>query len=367
MSSKFLLLPLILCTLFASSSSPATRAVLAPGEISTIETLISYRASCGNVWKDLQTDEPLHRLNDKNVLVQAGYDADVTLTTPNSVFNAGTLLASYLMPAPEVVGGAAAANLPQPSVRSAELTIIASDTRWSNLLTLLKRKRLSLGRVAKDCLNHDLFELNRGVRNQAADIRDIKDIPSLISALEPVINELVPPAAPGVVARNLTGAETSNFNAFQAFRVRNNLKYLDPRTGEQLYRIVNDAPVPAAKDDDVARDLSNLVELATSAMQPATVPAGVIILTGLQAIFNDPNLNRLYQITENTRRRHGSLLTDAIGAPIYLVNSGNRAQAVKMFDIIDTNSLFNAIFNFFPVDLRPVVLVNVCSCGTQHN
>ena len=71
MRTLFILLP-ILASLYGA-------AVPTAGEIDTVETLMNFRVSKGNVWKDPQTNQPLHRLNHRNELVLAACDAGQVL------------------------------------------------------------------------------------------------------------------------------------------------------------------------------------------------------------------------------------------------------------------------------------------------
>lgn len=346
MRAFFLIIP-ILTSLYGAVTPTA-------GETETVETLMNFRVTRGNTWKDPQTDQPLYRLNHRNELVQAACDSDITFTTSTTAFNAGTIMGGYLIDS---------GSLPQTSMRSAALTALVSDQNWNSLLTIMKKHRISQNRILRDCFGRDLFEVGLGVRNPAADIRDIVDIPTLIAAIEPVIRGASAPAA-ATAAPNFTGAESANYEAFLTFRASRNVMCTAPRTGEQLYRFVDGAIVPAAKDDDVLPDLSNVVTLMTTATTtpPAATAVGTVA-PSLSAVFADVNLNRLYQLVEDSRRTLGNWLTDAIGRPLYTASAGTRAQVVNMKDISDTASLVKAIFGFFPVNLRPVV--QVCSCGSH--
>ncbi len=241
------------------------------------------------------------------------------------------------------------ATLPQPSMRNALLTALVMDQNWNSLLTIIKKHRVSQNRIVHDCFGRDLFEVSLGIRNPAADIRDIVDIPTLITAIEPVIREAVAVAADA--APVFTPAETTNF---EAFRISRGMMCLEPRTGAQLYRAIDGTLVAAAKDNDVLPNLSNLVTLTT------------VAAPGLAVIFADANLNRLYQLVEDSRRAHGRLLTDAIGRALYSASLGGRVQIVNMQDIADTTGLLNAVFGFFPENLRPVVPV-CASCAALHH
>ena len=154
-------------------------------------------------------------------------------------------------------------------------------------------------------------------------------------------------------------SELTNFEAFQQTRTRHNLVWLDPKTGTLLQRRPHNAPeagplVPAAKDDDVARDLSNLVSLVTIAPAGIVGPAVGTVLPSLQAIFSNQDDNRLYQLGENVRRANSEFLTDAIGGPIYKVdNRGQHEKVVKMYDITDKATLADAICRLFPAAHRP--------------
>jgi hypothetical protein len=132
---------------------------------------------------------------------------------------------------------------------------------------------------------------------------------------------------------------------------------VEPRTGEQLYRIVNDVLVPAAKDGDVLPNLSNLVALVASSYNTPPVATCVgAVNPSLSVIFADANLNRLYQLVEDTRRAQGRMSVDAIGRPLCLQT---RVQIVNMLDITDTTSLLKAVFGFFSENLRPVLPVGL--------
>ena len=140
--------------------------------------------------------------------------------------------------------------------------------------------------------------------------------------------------------------------------------HLEPRTSEQLCRFAEGTLVPAAKDDDVLPDLSNVTILLTAAMMPAAGGAPVMpVVINLAPVFADANLNRLYQLVEDSRRGQGRLLADAIGRPLYKASLGSRVQIVNMQDIIDTSSLLTAVLSFFAENLRPVV--PMCACGSH--
>jgi len=351
MRTLFILLPILASLHGAGTPSDPTA-----GEIETVETLMNYRLSRGNVRQDIQTAQPLHRLNHRNELVQAACDADITFTTATTSFNAGTIMGGYLV-SPDV------SHLPQATIRSAALSTLVADQKWNTLLTLAKNYRVSLGRIARDCFGRELFEVSAGVgvvaateRKPAADIRDIVDISTLIAAIEPAIREAGMPAA-AAVAPVFTAAEVSNYESLLAFRVGRSVMSVEPRTGEQLYRIVNDVLVPAAKDGDVLPNLSNLVALVASSYNTPPVATCVgAVNPSLSVIFADANLNRLYQLVEDTRRTQGRMSVDAIGRPLCLQT---RVQIVNMLDITDTTSLLKAVFGFFSENLRPVLPVGL--------
>ncbi|MEI7494480.1 MAG: hypothetical protein WCJ92_07805 [Alphaproteobacteria bacterium] len=352
MRTLFILLP-ILASLYGAAAPSV-------GEIDTVETLMNFRVVRGNVWKDPQTDRPLHRLNHRNELVQAACDADITFTTETTPFNAGAIMGGYLAS----TGSSSSSNLPQATTRSSVLSALVADQKWNAFLTLAKNYRVSQGRIARDCFGRELFEVGAssgsgsGVateRKPAADVRDIIDISTLIAAIEPAIREAGMPAAAGA-ALVFTAAELSNYESLLAFRVGRSVMSVEPRTGQQLYRVVNDVLVAAAKDGDVLPDLSNLVALmvASTMSSPMATSVGTISCT-LTSLFSDENLNRLYQLVENSRRGQGRLLVDAIGRPLYKAGLGTREQIVNMFDITDTASLLKAVFGFFPEGVRPTI------------
>ncbi len=351
MRTFFLIIPILTSLLYGAVTPVPT-----VGETETVEILMNFRVTRGNTWKDPQTDQPLYRLNHRGELVQAACDSDITFTNTTTPFNAGTIMGGYLT---------APATIPQASTRSAALTALVGDQNWNSLLTIMKKHRVSQNRVLRDCFGRDLFEVGLGVRNPAADIRDITDIPTLIAAIEPVIRgaEAVAVAA---AAPAFTAAESANYEAFLTFRIGRTVMCTAPRTGEQLYRFVDGAIVPAAKDDDVQPNLSNVVALMTAAMAapPAPTPVG-IVAAPLSLIFADANLNRLYQLVEDSRRTLGNWLTDAIGRPLYMASAGTRVQVVNMKDIVDTTSLVKAVFGFFPEPLRPVA--HVCTSCVGHH
>lgn len=348
MRTFFLIIP-ILTSLLHGAAAPTV------GEIETVEILMNFRVTRGNTWKDPQTDQSLYRLNHRGELVQAACDSDITFTTATTAFNAGTIMGRYLVDA---------SSLPQASTRSAALTALVSDQNWNSLLTIMKKHRVSQNKILRDCFGRDLFEAGLGVRNPAADVRDIVDIPTLIAAIEPVVRAAAAPAVVAV-APVFTPAESANYEAFLAFRMSRNVMCTAPRTGEQLYRFVDGAIVAAAKDDDVQPNLSNVVTLMAAAMAaPPIATALGTVAPGLSTIFADANLNRLYQLVEDSRRTLGNWLTDAIGRPLYIASAGARVQVVNMKDISDTTSLMRAVFDFFPENLRPVA--PVCSCGSHH-
>lgn len=107
------------------------------GEVETIEALMNFRVSKENIWKDIQTDQPLYRINSKAEPMQAARDEDITL----SPFNAGTIMDGYLTK-PD--------SLPRTNPRSEALTALVNNSTWNKLLTLAKNYRISLGRIAKD-------------------------------------------------------------------------------------------------------------------------------------------------------------------------------------------------------------------------
>jgi hypothetical protein len=350
MRTLFILLP-ILASLYGAAAPSV-------GEIDTVETLMNFRVVRGNVWKDSQTDQPLHRLNHKNELVQAACDADITFTTAATSFNAGTIMGSYLASI-DTCNSSSAANLPQATVRSAVLSALVADQKWNAFLTLAKNYRVSLGRIARDCFGRELFEVavSAGAvaaaeRKPTADVRDIVDISTLIAAIEPAIREAGMPAA-AVSVPVFTAAELSNYESLLAFRAGRSVMSIEPRTGQQLYRFINDVLVPAAKDGDVLPNLSNLVALmASSYTTPPVATCVGAVNPSLATIFADTNLNRLYQLVEDSRRAQGRMSVDAIGRPLCLET---RVQIVNMFDITDTASLLKAVFGFFPEGVRPTI------------
>ncbi len=333
MRTLLMLLPIL--TSLHGAAAPSAPTV---GEIETVETLMNFRVTKGNVWKDIQTDQPLHRLNHRNEPVQAACDADITLAP----FNAGTIMGGYL---------AEPSTHPAATSRRSELTSLVSNQTWEALLTLAKNYRVSLGRVAKDCLGKELFELVEDVRKPAADVRDIVDISTLIAAIEPAIREASP--LPAKAPQIFADALRANYDALIAFRMNNRNMCLDPRTAQQLYHINDGVLVAAAKDGDVKQDLSNLVSLMVAAIAnpPAAVSVGTVA-SSLSSIFFDTNLNRLYQAVEETRRGQGRLSVDALGRALCLES---RVQTVDMQDIKDTSSLLKAVFEFFPESLRPAL------------
>jgi hypothetical protein len=346
MRTLFILLP-ILASLYGA-------AVPTAGEIDTVETLMNFRVSKGNVWKDPQTNQPLHRLNHRNELVQAACDTDVTFTTAATPFNASTIMGGYLM-------DPALANFPQATAISPVLSGLVADQKWNALLSLAKNYRISLRRIARDCFGRELFEVGASSnaaagaapeRKQAADIRDIVDISTLIAAIEPAIREAGMPAA-AVAAPVFTAAELSNYESLLAFRVGRSVMSIEPRTGQQLYRVANNVLVPAAKDGDVLPNLSNLVALMASSYITAPVATCVgAVNPSLSVIFAETNLSRLYQLVEDSRRAQGRMSVDAIGRPLCLET---RVQIVNMLDITDTASLLKAVFGFFSEGIRPTI------------
>ncbi len=349
MRGLYILLPIL-----ASLCGAAAPSV---GEIDTVETLMNFRVIRGNVWKDVQTDQPLYRLNHKDELVQAACDEDITFTTAVTPFNAGTIMGNYL------VNTASSATLCLTTCRSSALSALAADQKWNALLTLAKNYRISLGRIARDCFGRELFEVavSAGAvaateRKPAPDIRDIVNISTLIAAIEPAIREAGMPAA--VAAPVFTPAELSNYESLLAFRAGRSVMSVEPRTGQQLYRFINDVLVAAAKDSDVLPNLSNLVALmASSCATPPVATCIGAITPSLSTVFADANLNRLYQLVEDTRRAQGCMSVDAIGRPLCLQT---REQIVNMFDITDTASLLRTVLGFFSENLRPALPAGIC-------
>ena len=362
MRTFFILLP-ILASLYGA-------AVPTAGEIDTVETLMNFRVARGNVWKDPQTDQPLHRLNHRNELVQAACDADITFTTAATSFSAGTIMGGYLAS----TCSSSSSNLPQATARSSVLSALVADQKWNTLLSLVKNYRVSQGRIARDCFGRELFEVGSSSiavvgtsasscvateRKSAADVRDIIDISTLIGAIEPAIREAGMPVAAAAV-NIFTAAELSNYESLLAFRAGRSVMSVEPRTGQQLYRFVNDVLVAAAKDGDVLPDLSNLVTLMVASTMSSPIVTSVgTVSSALTSLFSDENLNRLYQLVENSRRGQGRLLVDAIGRPLYKAGLGTREQIVNMLDITDTASLLKAVFGFFSENLRPVLPVGL--------
>ncbi len=347
----FLLILPILTSLYGAAVAGPLPTV---GETDVVENLMDFRVTRGNTWKDPQTDQPLYRLNHKGEFVQAACDSDITFTTPTTPFNTGTIMRGYL---------ADSTTFPQASMRSAPLINLVGDPNWNRLLTLAKNYRVSQNRIARDCFGRELFEASLGARKTAADIRDITDIPTLIAALEPAIRAgCAPAAAPAPIVH--TASVLANYEAFLVYRTRQMVMHLEPRTSEQLCRFAEGTLVPAAKDDDVLPDLSNVTILLTAAMMPAAGGAPVMpVVINLAPVFADANLNRLYQLVEDSRRGQGRLLADAIGRPLYKASLGSRVQIVNMQDIIDTSSLLTAVLSFFAENLRPVV--PMCACGSH--
>ncbi len=74
MRTFFVILPILASLLYGADPVPTV------GETETVEALMDYRVTKGNTWKDAQTDQPLYRLNNKDKLVQAACDLDITFT-----------------------------------------------------------------------------------------------------------------------------------------------------------------------------------------------------------------------------------------------------------------------------------------------
>lgn len=327
----FLLILTIITSLHgAGSLAPSTN------DIDTIEKLIDFRASKGNVWKDNLTEQSLYRYNAAGNPVQAGYDADITL----SPFNASSIMLGYL---------SNPSSLPQSTSRSSELTGLVEDTHWKALFTLVKNYRVSLGRIAKDCLGKDLYELVGSEYKPAADMKDITNISTLIDAISPCITAATP-TGPAAEPPVFPAALLANFDRFLAFRANLNKMRIDFR-GNKLYRINNNNPVAAADDLDVKEDLSNLVDLMCGAATrglstsgPSSGPASDML--------SDSNVKRLYEMIETYRKTHNFFSKDAAGRALCLEDG---TASVDMKSIVDKNSLFRAIFQFFNESLRPAL------------
>ncbi|MCE2717035.1 MAG: hypothetical protein ACK4V2_00775 [Pseudomonadota bacterium] len=331
----FLIMLTIITSLYYEAEGAMTPS---QNDIAAIEGLIDYRASKGNVWRDNLTNQSLYRYNAAGAPVQAGLDADITL----SPLNATTITMGYLNN-PD--------SPPQATSRSSELTCLIEDPHWKVLYMLTKNYRISLGRTQKDCLGKDLYELvGSSEYKPAADMRDITNISSLIDAIAPCITAAT---ATGPVAGipEFSDALMTNFDRLLTFRGNLNKIRVDSR-GNRLYRIdKSNTLVVAAYDLDVKEDLSNLVDLMCDAVTQG-MPISSASSTPASDMLSDSNLKRLYEMVETYRKSYNFFSRDAAGRALYLED---RTQSVDMRGIIDKKSLLMTIFQFFHESLRPAL------------
>ena len=187
----------------------AGAAVLAPvvpeltaGERATAEALLTFRRGRNFVWLDPRTRQALCRLDGDN-FIHAAKDDDVHA----NLDNAGTIMGGYL---------ANAASVPAATTVPAALTSLFADANYNNLYTLVETARRAQNRFVFDCLGNPLYKLTMGNRAQSVDMREIIDIPTLLTAVEAyfpagcrsivagvVVPVAVVPALPGPVVNEV--------------------------------------------------------------------------------------------------------------------------------------------------------------------
>ncbi len=172
----------------AAVAAPVVPAFSA-GERATAEALLTFRRGRNVVWLDPRTNQALCRLDGEN-FVHAAKDDDVHA----NLDNAGMIMGGYL---------ANSATIPAATAIPATLTALFADANYNNLYTLVETARRGQNRFVFDCLGNPLYKLTMGNRAQSVDMREIIDIPTLLTAVEayfpvgcrPVVAGLVAPAA----------------------------------------------------------------------------------------------------------------------------------------------------------------------------
>lgn len=341
--SKFSKVLVTLLTTLALNAAASTA-----GEIATAEALLGFRVTRNIVWIDPLTNEPLHRRLNSGDFVKAAKDDDVHA----NLDNAGSIMGGYLLNPQSV---------PAATIRVAAITELVGNANWRRLFVTLEKSRRLVNNTLRDCFGAEIVRLRLGAADPVGNTRDIVDTPTLLNAIAPsVVSGQALIRAPLPV---LTAGERATAEALLGFRRTKNFFWLDPRTGQSLYRVVGEEQTQAAKDDDVHVNLDNAGTIMSGYLNDAkTIPAASAIPAALTAIFADANWNRLYTLVETARRGENRFMFDCLGNPLYKLSLGARAQAVDMREIVDIPTLINAVELYFPQSCRqnivPVPAVN---------
>ena len=104
-----------------------------------------------------------------------------------------------------------AGSIPAASAVPVTLTAIFANANLTSLYTLVENARRGQNRFILDCFGNPLYKLTLGARTQAVDMREIVDVPTLLTAIETyfpagcragaaaveqVVNAVVPVAVP---------------------------------------------------------------------------------------------------------------------------------------------------------------------------
>lgn len=332
----------LLTTLALNAAGPTA------GEIASTEALLSFKVLRNIVWIDPLTNEPLHRRINNGEFVKAAKDDDVHA----NLDNVGIIMGGYL---------ANLQSIPSATIRIAAVTELVGNANWRRLFVTLEKSRRLVNNTMRDCFGAEIFRLRLGAADPVGNTRDVVDIPTLLNAIAPSVvsgQAFVRASLPA-----LTVGERSTAEALLGFRRTNNFLWLDPRTGQSLYRVINEEQVRAAKDDDVHANLDNAGTIMGGYLTDArTIPGATAVPAALTAIFADANWNRLYTLVETAKRGENRFMFDCLGNPLYKLSLGVSAQAVDMREIIDIPTLLNAVELYFPQSCRqnivPVPVVN---------
>ncbi len=320
-----LVLPLLATLSLDAATAPTA------GEIETTEALLTFRISRSIVWQDPQTGQALQRRNHHNELVPAAIDSDITPDLANS----GIIIGDYLINQN---------NIPAATNRSAALLSLVNDPNYNQLFTLVSNYRTSIGNIMRDCFGREIYKAILDGSVTVANTSDILDVASLLAVVRHVMLSRVTVIVPRPA---VTLGEIATAQALLNFRVSRDVVWLNPRTQQPLYRLVNNNPVKAARDDDITPNLSNAgVVMAGYLTNQAAVVATSVPAT-LMAIFNDVNLNDLYTRLENIRRMQNYWMIDCLGQPIYDSVHATRVQVVDMQDVINLPTLLGAFEAYF--------------------
>ena len=166
--------------------APPVVPAFSAGEIATAEALLTFKRGRNVVWLDPRTSQALCRLDGEN-FVHASKDDDVHA----NLDNAGVIMGGYL---------ANAASIPIATAVPASLTALFADANYNSLYTLVETARRAQNRFVFDCLGNPLYKLTMGNRAQSVDMREIIDVPTLLTAVEAYFPVACRPVVAGVVA-----------------------------------------------------------------------------------------------------------------------------------------------------------------------